>query len=309
MPDEELSMDDAVSALIGSEEEQEPVVQDELDNSDDPPDIEAEADDPPEVEEENQEEDEPGEDPVFSWETKAGDKLEVTLTELQEGFMRNRDYTRKTMDHAEERRAFEAQQSEWQAQQKEREERLESALTEWAINDPYANIDWVRLSRQNPQQYIQAKAAADAHNAKMAAAREQLEQMKARNQQERVTAARERVLKDFPEWADPQAAHKAQADVAAALPDYSISEQAFADLAVQEPGLVRMLMDARQFRQMAEKPAQIEKRVSTPDKTLRPGTKTTAKQRSSQAYQDKRQRFHKTGSIEDAVSLLMASES
>lgn len=311
MDREELSLDDAVAAMTEIEEDvaADTDVDDEAQLAEDDTgvDDEADASDEDDSGESPEEDEAEAEDEVYTWETKAGEKIEATLAEMQFGFMRERDYRRKTMDHADAVRAFEEQQRSRTAELEARQEKLEADITHWAVNDPFAKVDWMRLSRENPARYVQMRAQADAHQEKMAAAKTALAEMKERAQQEAFQAAQTRVLQDFPELSSPDAVQKMQGELASALSDYKISEDTFAELVLKEPGLVRMALEAGQVRKAAKNPAQIEKRVTRSDKTLSPGAKTTANQRSSQAYQEKRKRFHKTGSVEDAVGLLLAS--
>jgi hypothetical protein len=87
-----------------------------------------------------------------------GKEVEIPLSELKNGYQRQADYTRKTMEASAERKAADAER---QAAVQERtnyaqnlmrmQAQLEGALQE------QQNIDWGRLIQEDPQQYLAQK--------------------------------------------------------------------------------------------------------------------------------------------------------
>lgn len=233
------------------------------------------------------------------WETQAGETFEMSLAELRAGNMRNKDYSRNKEDLVAKQRQFEAEQS----QARERVERAEAVLTEFAINDPYAGIDWVTLAQRDPQRFSLLQAQKMEHDAKRGAAQEKLEEMRQQQQMERTRATEAALLEQFPNWRDPQVAQKAATELRDAAQIYGLSPEKLGEYLLVEPSLARMLLDARQFHTLSKDPASVTKRVVEVGKTLSPGPKTTAKQARTRQQQEARKRFHKTGSIEDAMRL------
>ncbi len=157
-PSGPMNMDQAVQALaailpeegqqdggetqepIPEEEEAAASAEDSLDTED--ASGEESEDEQSELEEDTQEEDKPQ---VFTVKVD-GKEIEVTLDELQKGYSRTQDYTRKTQQVAEARKAAEA---ELQAVRAEREQyaQLLGALSEQVKAAAEPQIDWDRLYR------------------------------------------------------------------------------------------------------------------------------------------------------------------
>lgn len=261
-------------------------------------DEESEDEDDEDDSDEDEEEDD-DDDPLISWETKAGDKVEVTLSELKNGFMRTRDYTQKTQEAAEIRRKSEAAEAEY----REKAAKLEESLTHWAINGPQ-EPDWVALAAQDPARYVQTRAQWDQYQAHASKAKAELQSLRAEAEKERISRAETALLEDFPQWRDPQVAAKDGAELIAAANEFGFSREEFAQYIVEEPRIAKVLLAAGKFQAMTKKPANIEKRVSKPGKTLRPGSKTTAKQSVSRKNQEARQRFKQAPTMENAIQAL-----
>jgi hypothetical protein len=85
-----------------------------------------------------------------------GKEVEVTLDELQKGYSRLQDYTRKTQQVAEVRKQTEA---ELQAVRAEREQyaQLLSALEAQVQQASQPNIDWDRLYAEDPIEWVRQR--------------------------------------------------------------------------------------------------------------------------------------------------------
>ena len=85
-----------------------------------------------------------------------GKEVEVTLDELQKGYSRTQDYTRKTQQIAEVRKQTEA---ELQAVRAEREQyaQLLSALEAQVQQATQPNIDWDRLYQEDPIEWVRQR--------------------------------------------------------------------------------------------------------------------------------------------------------
>lgn len=313
MTTDNLSMDEAAEKLgdisgiwddDAEEEEQEAEAADDADkaasdDADDADDDEASSEDADEDDEEEDDDEGEDEDPVISWETKSGEKVEVSLSELKNGFMRTRDYTQKTQEAAEIKRKSEAAEAEFRT----RAEKLEATLTEWVVNQPQ-EPDWVKLAQENPQAYVQQRAQWDQYHSRAEQAREELGRLQQDAQAERVRQAEAALLQDFPQWADPEVAKKDGAELLSAANEFGFSKEEFSKYIVEEPRIAKVLIAAGKFNAMKNKPANIEKRVSKPGKTLRPGPKTTAKQSVSRKAKEANQRFRQEPSMENAMKAL-----
>lgn len=75
--------------------------------------------------------------------------------EFKDGFMRQRDYTQKTQTHAEERRAFEAQQADFQRMAQLQQATFAESAQVYAIDErlaSYRKLDWNALTDADPKQ-------------------------------------------------------------------------------------------------------------------------------------------------------------
>lgn len=307
MANDNLTMDQAVeqlgdvSELFGEkpEEEEQELAKDESEEESEE-ELEDE-DEEEETEEETEEEaeEEVDENPVISWETKTGEKVEVTLSDLQNGYMAQKDYTRKTMALADERRQYETKMSEIEKM----EGQLQDTLIQWAIEDQ-DNIDWERLATENPQQFVIQQAHMMQSQKTRTQAQEALKELHEVQERRKAQHAEEYLLREFPEWKDPKVAKAAGHELAAAAQAYGFTTAEYQMYLKDEPRIARVLRDAGQFRALQDKPAKVEKRVANTGKTLRPGSKTTAKQRQSRKSQEANQRFNKNPTMANALAAL-----
>lgn len=110
--DEEITTLEQLAEAMATDEAPEGDESQEVENAQ--PDEEAQSDDQPEqadeegADEESEESDQPDtpespDDSVISWETAAGEKYDVPVGELKQGYMRGQDYTQKTQQLARDR--------------------------------------------------------------------------------------------------------------------------------------------------------------------------------------------------------------
>lgn len=236
-----------------------------------------------------------------------GKEVQVPLSELKNGYQRQADYTRKTMEAAEQRKAAEAEsQKAIQERQTYAEnlQRLQLQL-EGALQEQQ-NIDWDQLLNTDPQEYLrqqhlfQKRQAAWQQNQ---AAQVQLAQkVQAEQEAQRQThlqQQQEALLAKLPEWQDSK---KAQADKLA-IRDYLLQE-GYDELTVSNLADANMVVTARKamlYDQMMAKAKAVSKQVATlPTKVEKPGTGANpGLDKRSSAFQQ----LSKTGRVEDAASL------
>lgn len=236
-----------------------------------------------------------------------GKEVEVPLSELKNGYQRQSDYTRKTMEAAElrkqaesetarahqERQAYAANLQRMQAQ-------LEGALQE------QQQIDWQKLLESDPVEYLkqqhlfqQRQAAYQqnlAHqNQLMAMAKAEQEQAKARTLEEQ----RQALMTKLPEWKD-ESKRKAETE---SLKQY-LTQEGYSDNDVASITDARAVILARKamlYDQMISKASAAAKKVQNlPQKVERSGTGESHNlDRRGAAFQ----KLSKTGRIEDAAAV------
>lgn len=236
-----------------------------------------------------------------------GKDVEVPLSELKNGYQRQADYTRKTMEAAEQRKAAEAERSQalqerqaYAANLQRMQAQLEGALQQ------QQQTNWEELLQSDPVEYLKQQHQAQARQAQLSqvyaeqqriSALQQAEQAQAR--QAYLAQQQDELLAKLPEWKDAQ---KAQAEKTA-LRDYLL-ESGYDRQTVETITDAKAVLLARKamlYDQMVGKASAAAKRVSTlPTKVERPGTgDNPGLDRRSSAFQ----RLSKTGRAEDAAAL------
>jgi hypothetical protein len=243
--------------------------------------------------------------------TVQGETRDVTLDELQSGFMLQADYTKKTQGLAEERRGFEENAN---AVMHERQQyvKLLSALEQQLSNGGEQEPDWVELSRTDPVGYTRKKAAWDQNQSVLNAARSERERVESvqqgeNNQKMADYGAHQRqlIVNAKPELKDPEVAKKYQQD----LRNYATSTFGFTDqelLGITDHRQALILEKAMLYDAAVAKGGVVQKKLKTggPRAVIRPGAARgteVVRNRESRQAQD---RFDSTGDVRDAARLM-----
>ena len=156
-------------SFLSPEEEQieqaEEIIEDELiEEADEAEEIdeleEVDQEDLPEEEFEEQSEVEEVEQPQVYTVKVDGVEQEVTLEELQRGYSRQQDYTRKTQELSHERKTLEQQQAEL-AQRDAVYSQLLPKMEAQIMGDIENEPDWAKLSEEDPIAYVREKQVWD----------------------------------------------------------------------------------------------------------------------------------------------------
>lgn len=236
-----------------------------------------------------------------------GKEVEVPLSELKNGYQRQSDYTRKTMEAAELRKQAEAEtmrahqeRQAYAVNLQRMQVQLEGALQE------QQQIDWQKLLESDPVEYLkqqhlfqQRQAAYQqnlAHqNQLMAMAKAEQEQAKARTLEEQ----RQALMTKLPEWKD-ESKRKAETE---SLKQY-LTQEGYSDndvVSITDARAVILARKAMLYDQMISKASAAAKKVQNlPQKVERSGTGESHNlDRRGAAFQ----KLSKTGRIEDAAAV------
>ena len=234
-----------------------------------------------------------------------GKDVEVPLSELKNGYQRQADYTRKTMEVSEQRKAAEAAQA--QALQERQAyavnlQRMQAQL-EGALQQQQ-QTNWEELLQSDPVEYLKQQHQAQARQAQLSQVYAEQQRMAALQQAEaqqahmrHLQAQQESLLAKLPEWKD-EAKSKAEK---AALRDY-LAQQGYEAEAISSIADARAVILARKamlYDQMVGKASAAAKKVSTlPTKVERPGMggNTGIEPRTAALL-----KLNKTGKVEDAA--------
>jgi len=329
-----LSTNEAVDLILTpdapvketAEAVEEPEVEEEA-----PPETEAEADDEAEVEaeaddaeaedivddDEPEADDESEEAPESAealYRVRVGDEeVEVPLNELTNSYMRQADYTRKTQQVADQRKAVEAELASVGSERARYAEQL--AAVEQALSQNEPNQEhWDKLYESDPLEYSRQRdlyrdrkeAAEQVRVEQQRVQEEQLAQLQAASQQ-RLEQERERMTELIPEWLDQDVAQREKNEVItyAQRSGYSAEELA----QVSDARAVAVIRKAMMYDDlMAKKPAAQKKTAKAP-KMTKSGQPTSNKQRSARRRRDALANIGNksgVGAVDAAVDYLLA---
>jgi hypothetical protein len=256
--------------------------------------VEAESEEYESHSEPPQEEVSDGEEPVYL----IGDK-EITLSrliELEQGELRQADYTRKTQETAEQRKAKEAQKAKLDSMAAGLDEKI--AALDVALNTEVESVNWDELAEDDPSEYLKRKNALEQKAKKLDAAREKQQELL----NERASQEAQMLASKMPEWAqDSSTRDRDEKRALEYANSIGITNQ---DLAgVIDHRFYLMMMDAAKYRELKSKDSAVKNKVSKAP--IVTPTQKGAPKKTSQV-QDAKQRLRKTGSDGDAVSALKA---
>jgi hypothetical protein len=255
-----------------------------------------------ELDEDTEEQEQPQ---VFSVKVD-GKEVEVTLDELQKGYSRTQDYTRKTQQIAEVRKQTEA---EFQAVRAEREQyaQLLGALEAQVQQVSQPNIDWDRLYQEDPIEWVRQREVMRENQEKAAAIQSEQQRLSQLSQQEqaqfmqqKLKQEQEALLAAIPDWKD---AKKAQAEKALLVEfGQKIGFTPEELKSVVDHRAVLMLRKAALYDQMMSKRGNIKPVTNNGPRPAKPGaagrvSNTTEAVRAQQ-------RVAKTGRVDDAANAI-----
>jgi hypothetical protein len=307
----------AISAMLAPEEgqaqvdETQPVEESEEDtetaaSEEDEPGVE----DAPEEEtseEQSEEEEEPEEEEQQQTFTVKvdGKEVSVTLDELQKGYSRTQDYTRKTQQIAEVRKQVEQETQAVRAEREQYAQLLGALQAQLQSSEPQIDLD--RLYQEDPIEWVRQKEVMRERQEKMAAIQSEQQRLSQVSQYEQqrameaqLASQQEALLAALPEWKDPKKAKAEKALVIESAKAAGFSED---DLkSVYDHRLVLLLRKAALFDQMVSKRQGIKPVVNNGPRPAKPGAagRVSTTTESTRA----KQRLAKTGRIDDAVSAI-----
>jgi hypothetical protein len=255
-----------------------------------------------ELSEETEEQEQPQ---VFSVKID-GTEVEVTLEELQKGYSRTLDYTRKTQQIAEVRKQTEG---ELQAVRAEREQyaQLLSALEAQIQQAAQPNIDWDRLYSEDPIEWIRQREVMRDNQDRAAAIQSEKQRLSQLSQQEQAQFMQQKLQQE-------------QEALLAAIPDWRDAEKAKAEKTLlvefgQKIGFtpdelknvvdhraVLMLRKAALYDQMMSKRGSIKPVTNNGPRPAKPGA--AGRVANSTESVRAQQRVAKTGRVDDAANAI-----
>jgi len=152
-----------------------------------------------------------------------GEEVEVSLDELQKGYSRQSDYTRKTQQLAQQRKEAEALQQDYAQRVQQLNQFAQQIQQQPDIPEPQWTSDpqaWERLRHEDPVQFVLEKdAARDRQLARQERAQQmqylQSEQQQLQQQQfaQHLETERQNLLELIPAWTDKETAKTEKAEI------------------------------------------------------------------------------------------------
>ena len=255
--------------------------------------------------EENEESEEEEKPQVFTVKVD-GKEVEVTLDELQKGYSRTQDYTRKTQQIAEVRKQTEA---ELQAVRAEREQyaQLLGALEAQIQQAAQPNIDWDRLYQDDPIEWVRQRELMRENQEKNAAIQSEKQRLSELSQQEQMKQQQqlfqqeqEALMAAIPEWKDSKKAQAEKAMLVQFGQKVGFSPDELKN--VVDHRAVVLLRKAALYDQMMSKRGQIKPVTNNGPKPAKPGA--AGRVSSNTEAMRAQQRLAKTGRVDDAADAI-----
>jgi hypothetical protein len=259
----------------------------------------------PEQSEEDENSEEEEQPQVFTVKVD-GKEVEVSLEELQKGYSRTQDYTRKTQQIAEVRKHAEA---ELQAVRAEREQyaHLLGALEAQVQQATQPNIDWERLYQEDPIEWVRQREVMRENQEKSAAIQSEKQRLSQLSQQEQMQQhqmvlqhEQEALVAAIPEWKDSKKAAAEKAMLVQFGQKAGFSPDELKN--VLDHRAVVLLRKAALYDQMVSKRGQIKPVTNNGPRPAKPGAAGRVSN-NTEALRAQ-QRLAKTGRVDDAADAI-----
>ena len=238
-----------------------------------------------------------------------GKDVEVTLDELQSGYSRQADYTRKSQVLAEQRKKAD---DELAATQQERQ-RYVSQLEQFTNQadkklDEFNSVNWEKLKSDDPMEYMTKRDQYRElqENKRLVAEEQQNLQLKQQQEaqvkwNEELAKQQELMTQKLPEWNDPNKGPKLKQNIKSFAMKKGFSEQEVNHLI--DARSVDVLHKAMLYENLLD--AKIsKKKTKVVPKVTKPGTGTTKGEVNTEKVKQQRARLKRTGKVDDAAKLL-----
>ena len=234
-----------------------------------------------------------------------GKKVSVTLQELQDGYSRHQDYTRKVQKVVEERKQVEQEAATIRAERQQYAQLLGALQAQLQSTEPQVDMD--RLYNEDPIEWVRTKEVMRERQEKALAIQAEQQRLSQVSQYEQQRAMEEQLSKEkdallaaLPEWRDPK---KAQAEKALVVESAKAAGFSEDDLkSVYDHRLVLLLRKAGLYDQMVSKRQGIKPVVNNGPRPAKPGAAGRVST-TTEAVRAK-QRLAKTGRVDDAASAI-----
>lgn len=242
------------------------------------------------------------------------DGEETTVEELRNGYLRQKDYTRKTQELAESRKAMQAELAELDRERAEYAQLL-PAMAERIEQAAEQEPDWDKLydtdptmaakaERQWRKQQDERQAQLQAVKAEQDRMRQIAEHKNQQLQQQYLQQQREILPEVIPEWRDRKVAAAEATQIRDFLLGEGFTEQDVGGMT--NATLVKLARKAMLYDRGENRANQVKAKPKKPaTKTLKSGSRATQPKRASPAHEAQK-RARQTGRVQDAAAAIKA---
>jgi hypothetical protein len=237
------------------------------------------------------------------------EEVEVTLEELQQGYSRTKDYTKKTQALAETRKAVEAERARIEEAKQLRDtyaQRLQ--VIEQMLNQPADNENLAELKESDPIGYaikVAERSEREKQLQAVQAEKQRIAQQQSQEQQEYLKshlAQEAQKLKEWiPEFRDEVKADLARKEIRNYAKSIGFSDQELAN--VYDARAVQTLYKAMQYEKLMKGKGVATKKVTEAPKTLKAGAAQPQGSSEQEAMKKQFQKLRQSGKKQDAAKL------
>jgi hypothetical protein len=224
-----------------------------------------------------------------------GEELEVTLDELQKGFMMGKDYTRKTMSLAEQRKQVEAKIAEIDANLEEAKSVIDLEL------DWFDSSEAKELRQYDPDEYLKRFE-------KIKGKADKFQKLKAKRESEMTAVRQEQLKKEqellrqkIPDWMDETTVQREYPKLVESMKSVGFDDNELTGISDH-----RMMVLARKAMLYDQIMSQdiSGKKVKTPPKSATPGTPKSPTEAQDRKIKEMRERLRKKGDMSSASAAI-----
>ena len=246
-----------------------------------------------------------------------GEEVEVSLDELQKGYSRQSDYTRKTQQLAQQRKEAEALQQDYAQRVQQLNQFAQQIQQQPDIPEPQWTSDpqaWERLRHEDPVQFVLEKDAARDRQLARQERQQQMQYLQSEQQQlqqqqfaQHLDTQRQQLNELIPAWSDKETAKAEKAELRKWASDaYGLTEQDLSQ--AYDARLVKILYDAWTANKTTSQAKESLKR--SPESTVRTAPKMgrnfVPTDQNASRLKKSMQTLKKTGRTQDAVAVFDA---
>lgn len=224
-----------------------------------------------------------------------GEEVEVTLDELQKGYMMGRDYTQKTMSLAEQRKTVEAKIAEIDSSLNDAKEIINLEL-EW-----FESEEAKELRQYDPDAYLKRFESIKAKASKFEKLKTKREAEIAGLMKDRVAKEQELLRQKVPEWLDQSTVEKEYPKIVESLKSLGFEQSELES--ISDHRLLVMARKAMLYDQISTQDIS-GKKVKAAPKSATPGAQKSSTEATDRKMKEMRDQLRKKGDMQTAAAAI-----